>query len=285
LVALWLLLVVFFVGAWQLLNPSETRHGAAGYDVDGFMAGSALVVALVFVALVVGRTRAASRRYLAVHQHTVDMLRGDPHARAWLEGIATSGSADAALEVARSYERAGDFTRALAWCDAGMRSAQSTLVNRVATWDVAAPGLSAERAFCLAALGREDEANAELTLMPNNGYAHAGTTLFRVKLAQALARGDRPAALAIARSRGDALSLPSRDAFLVDLLEAMEGSGADAEEWSRLHAELAVDSALAAWVTHFVPDASAGQPRNVRVGVVEEEDSEAATEELSEATR
>ncbi len=125
------------------------------------------------------------------------------------------------------------------------------------THDLTAPALFAERAFCYAALGKPDEASAILAAMPNaSGYALAPTASFRVQLAQALVRGDRAGALEVARTRGDALPLATRDAFLADLLEATDGRGADDEEWSRLHAELAADPKLAKWVEHFVPQAT-----------------------------
>ncbi len=258
---LWAALVLMFLAIWQVLNPSVPPSAATPrVEVDAadpfWFSGQVLgpFFCVVFMGLLALNTMRATRQRTVRREATLGALRGERSALAALESQAKGRSAEAALVLARIAERSGDFTGALARCEEGLAYTLSPLAMRAMSYDLLSPALTAERAFCLAALGRLDEATIVIGSMPNaRTYAHAGTAHFRVRLALALVRGDRGSALAIARTRGDALALPSRDAFLVDLLEATEGRGADDEEWSRLHAELAADPALAKWIEHFMP--------------------------------
>jgi hypothetical protein len=268
---LWTCLVLMFLAIWQFLNSTPTSHppqppAARGGDISSVALGIVVFVSVFLIAI--GRNvhaaadRSAQRRRLALA-----LLRGDASARDGLERLAKMGDADAALDLATFAERRGDFAGAIATCERALGRATASLARRVMSYDAAAPGLAAERAFCLAAMGRPDDANAALAAMPNrDGYGRATTAHFRVSLAQALVhaggapRGDRAQTLEVARARGLALPIPSRDALLLDLLEATEGAGVDDEEWTRIQSELAASPDLATWIDHFLPNARRAKP-------------------------
>ncbi len=276
---LWVLLILMFLAIWQVLNPSERpAHPAPPPPDDAAWSTSATTVALPLLVMVFGMTAfvtwLAMRRRVAFRQALLGAKRGEPAAIATLEAQTKRRSPEAALALAGLAERAGDFAGALARCEEGLAYVEATTATKAVHWEIVAPGLATERAFCLAALGRAAEADAVIGSMPNaTTYAFAGTAHFRVRFAQALARGDRSGALDIARSRGDRLPIPSRDAFVADLLEATTGRGANDEEWARLHAELARDPALAKWVDHFMPK-SALQRRVAPVAPIQQEELE-----------
>ncbi len=282
--AIWCLFVLVFLALWQLLDPSDARppqHPTEPVSLSLVFGGMSVLFVVLFYALIALNLRRASRTRTQRRVAVMKALGGDAAGVAALERIAKH-SHEAALELAQTYERQADFERALATCDSGIAMATATRVSRVTTHDLTLPGLYAERAMCFAALGKIDEASAVLAAMPNAATFRNGPLVrFRVGIAQALARGDRRGALEIARKRGDTLGIPRRDAVLIDLLEATEGRGASDEEWSRLHAELAADPALAQWIDHFMPKRTMQRRVVVAEPLEEEEEASAEAEALT----
>jgi hypothetical protein len=138
--------------------------------------------------------------------------------------------------------------------------------------DMLLPSAIAERAFCLAALGRFAEADAELAgLSAFPTFSLAARAVFRVRLAQVLGRRDRVAALALSRQRTIDLPLSHRDELLCDLLEATESGSLEEDEWARLDAELREDPKLAAWTEHFLAGGRARLVPKARVVSVDDE--------------
>jgi hypothetical protein len=188
------------------------------------------------------------------------VMRGDPAAQAELEALAKSryeviaGQAEAHL--AELAERRGAFEDGVRHCDVAIGRATVSNAAKVVSHDYLLPLAIGERAFCLAALGRHEEADAELaSLATFTTYAFAARTRFRVRLAKLLQKRDLAGALALARERTVDLPLTYRDELLCDLLEATEGEGVGQEEWARIDAELREDPKLASWVEHFLPGA------------------------------
>jgi len=284
---IWFALILLFLAIWAALSPSD--HPAKPPEAsppDTALWSAAMLVGTLcsIVAASAFAMWRGMRRREAVRRAVIGARRGEPSAITALESELKRGSPDAALALAIADERAGNFAGALARCEQGLARASVSAAVKTASWEIAAPGLAAERAFCLAALGRESEASAVIGSMPNaTNYAHATTAHFRVRLASAMVRGDRAAALEVARSRGDRLALPSRDVLLCDLLEATAGRGADDEEWSRLNAELAGDPALAKWIDHFMPTSTMKRRVAGAEPLEEEESAEGAGEERVDA--
>jgi hypothetical protein len=277
---LWVLLILMFLAIWQVLNPSDARPRPPPPPTEPLawwltptLTGAFVVL---FVGLMARNLRRASRVRIERRRALNLALRGDAEGVAILERHSKKmRSPEAALELARLADRNAQFEVALRHCDDGLASAS---LAAIASYDLTTPALFAERAFCFAALGKPDEAHAVLAAMPNQtAYANVASAQLRVRFASALMRGDRAGALEIARSRGDTLPLPSRDAFLIDLLEASDGRGADDEEWTHLHSEIARDPALARWVEHFIGKSKL-QRRVAHAEPLEEEESSAAAE-------
>jgi hypothetical protein len=279
---LWFALILLFVAIWTMLSPSSASPApevaaqtTTLWTVGSFSAVLVSVTAAIAFAMLKGK-----RRREAIRRAVIGARRHEPSSLELLETELKRGSPDAALALAMYEESEGEFAGALAHCEQGLAHASASAAVKTASWEIAAPGLAAERAFCLAALGRASEASAVIGSLPNaTNYAYATSAHFRVRLANALVRGDRAAALEVARSRGDRLAIPSRDVLLCDLVEATAGRGADDEEWSRLNAQLADEPVLAKWIDHFMPK-NTMQRRVAEAEPLEEDDSlERAREE------
>ncbi len=266
-----------FVGAVLFMGP----HGGIDLGRLGAVLGGLALAVLVLTAMAL----ASAGTYRSVRrQATLGALRGDAES---LEILSRhSRSPDAWLELARASERACDFEKALERADKGLHHANASAALRAAYWDIAIPSLELERAFALIALRKTTLADTALASISNPGFAHMGAMMFRARFAQALLRGDRAAALDVARKRGECLPVPLRDLFLIDLLEATEGNGASDEEWQRLHTEYAKNPELAKWVEHFMPGMGSGETTR-RVAVIDDDaiaDSEAAVPEPKQMT-
>jgi hypothetical protein len=281
----FLVLAGVIAGAFSgltLLDPSPVRPGPT--DATRIATVFAVARTAMFYAFVARNLLVAARKRIARGRASILARRGDAQGIALLESQSRSGAPEASLALAEIAERESRFEDAIAQCDVGIGFSRATEVARMRSHDLVAPGLHAERAFCYAALGRHEEADAILASMPNAAtYLLATAARLRVHVAQALVRGDRAGALAIARTRGDSLPLSTRDAFLVDLLEATEGRGADDEEWARLHAELAADPSLATWIDHFMPTRSL--ERRVAPPAPPDEESQESHQEPARARR
>jgi hypothetical protein len=191
-------------------------------------------------------------------------------------------AADAEVMLADVNERACNFEEAIRCCDRAIARISKDQASRAAGHDTLLPLAIAERAFCLAASGRQAEADAELAnLQTFKAFALMARSVFRIRLARALASGPK-AALEVARSRTMDLPLSHRDELLCDVLEATEGHGADENEWARIDEELREDPELAAYVEHFLPGARARLAPRKRVAL---EEAVAAAQEAALAER
>lgn len=149
------------------------------------------------------------------------------------------------------------MTEALARCDAGLERVSRRPYVRALNSDVLVPELIAQRAFVLAAMGREAEADAELATLAREHptFAFLTRSMLRVRMVQALRRRDVEAAVRLARERTPELPLNRRDELLADIVLALSGGQVAEGEVERLLSELAEDSELAAWIDFMAPDA------------------------------
>lgn len=160
-------------------------------------------------------------------------------------------AAQAWLLLADRAERRGDFAGALAATTSGL-ARLSDPRDRAAA-DIVYPDLVSLRAFSLAAVGRSQEANAELaTLGPT--YPHFSRAVFRARLLYLVRSGDlRGAARFVEAGEAD-LPLSVREELLSDLVRAaVSPEQAGAGEIQRLKDELAASPEAKAWIRIAAP--------------------------------
>ncbi len=274
---LWGLLVVMFLAIWQFLNPPEGAHGTRpnvkavehvepvdsesnfGSRVALMLPGAALVViALGYGFLVNRRTthRAlAASRLLA----EADSTRAEAAFLALSKNRAPLTAASADLMLARIAEERTDWESARVHAERGIgRVARGTAVV-AAAHDHLLPALVTERAFALAALGRHDEASAELATLQaeNSTFSHLASAQLRVRLMQAVRRNELAKARELAKTRTPDLPLSARDELLADVLTVTSGELIAEGEIERIRAELRADASLRAWLSNVYP---AGEP-------------------------
>lgn len=168
------------------------------------------------------------------------------------DGIA----AMAHLQLAHLAERRCAMSDALSYCDAGLARLSRRHV-RAMNSDVLVPELIAQRAFVLAAISRDAEADAELATLAREHptFAFMTRSVLRVRMVQALRRRDIEEALRLARERTPELPLNRRDEMLADIVIALAGDKDAAGEVERIAFELAEDPELAAWIDFMAPGA------------------------------
>jgi hypothetical protein len=291
--ALWVVLVGLFVGVWQFLEPDRRHtggHGAAAPhdDTTLLLALGGLAVALVAAAvarvwLVVRRVRANTRE---LHRLNTAVACGEDVekdltelARAKQEVIA----AQAELLLAVVSDRRGDLAGALAHIDAA-RAKIRTRPGRAAAAGHVTPSLTASRAYQLAALGRADEAAAELSQLPPD-YLLLDRMRFVVPLVALLARGDVDGAGRLVAATSPDLSVGPRDELLRDLVHASTSpAGRGAAEIARLRDELRDREESRRWIEKVAP-ALLARFEHATVGRDDESaaESEAEAEEEAQA--
>lgn len=267
----WLLLVLMFVAIWSFLTPD--RHGTSpppGFEepatvtpqISAFLALLCTTLVVVVYGAVAKAFVRARAEQAALRDAARALAEGD-EARCTrdLEELvrrAKDATAAAALrELAVLAERRADMKKALALCDAGLERISKNAIVRAANSDILVPELVAERAFVLAALGRDQQATAELALLAREhpSFAYLTRSVFRVRLVQALRKRDHEAALAIARERTPELPLSRRDEMLADIVLALSGGKVVDGEIERIVSELSEDAELAAWIDFIAPGA------------------------------
>jgi hypothetical protein len=117
----------------------------------------------------------------------------------------------------------------------------------------------AQRAVALAQLGRSELADADLAALAreHHGFAYGTRAVLRVKLVQAVRRGDTTDAVHLARARTPELPLSRRDEMLADVVLTLSGGRLLDGEIERLQRELAEDAELAARLDFTAPGAQA----------------------------
>jgi len=171
--------------------------------------------------------------------------------RALTESPSPIVAAQASLLLADRAERAADFGATLTAVTKGLARLADQR-DRVAA-DIVYPDLVSLRAFALTALGRFEEANAELATL-GTAYPHYGRAVFRTRLLTLVrTRNLRAAAQWIEQSEAD-LPLSVREELLADLVRATEQpSLAGAGEIQRLKDELQAMPEAKSWIRAAAP--------------------------------
>lgn len=232
-------------------------------------------VIAVFVALIVGvgawtvrNIRREARNERRINAAFRALSAGDL-ARAAADIDFVPRSAKHRVQVAHGRAeialRSGAMGEALVQCDRAFIALAEvqggTLVAPVApaagaavAWDMARI-LAAQRSFALAALGRGDEALAEIAWA--QGFPTALAAL-RVRLLTHLVARDFEAAARVAAARDPAELIPVRDEVLADLAVFVGRARSRTEaESARLSAELRRDPALSRWIDAVAPGLTA----------------------------
>ncbi|MCC6556632.1 MAG: hypothetical protein IT372_27035 [Polyangiaceae bacterium] len=261
LVGLWAVLSVMLVAIWTLLEPTDAARPRAhrpppppppASPLDALV-GVALAALLIgLFAWMVRRNQAMTRR---LHRLLAAILRGDD-VDAELAELARSRqeltAAQAELLRAAVADRRGQLAEAVARVDAG-RARLRTPGVRAGAAGMLAPSLTAARAAALAAMGRADEAAAELSQIPPD-YVLLDRTRFTVQLVALVARGDVDAAGDLVAATPPELSIGPRDELVRDLVRAVTApSGAGAGEIARLRDELREDEEQRRWIEQVAP--------------------------------
>jgi hypothetical protein len=207
-------------------------------------------------------------------RHRADERRLRAGIRAYGAGDLDRAAAELAFEPKAALQRAqaahfradiaivrGAMGEALAETDRALAALAEAQGGRVAppsppaadgtvAWDYPR-ALASQRSLALAALGRADEARAEIAAA--NGFPNALAPL-RVKLVEKLRVHDFEAAARIVERCPDDVLLGARDEVLFDLIRFVARSAARGEaEAARLRAELRRGGSLLAWIDAVAP--------------------------------
>ncbi|MDC0681334.1 hypothetical protein [Sorangium atrum] len=294
---LWVVLVMVFLGVWQLLNSNQAPPVAPTVErlpAEPIFGPLAIVLAfpIFFIVMLVGgvlvnavRTRKLSQRFVAAR---VAIAKGEPQrGKAELEALtrtkAPAAAAQAYLALAELSDRQGELLAALAACEAGLARLNTEAARAMAA-DILLPALLAERAFVFAAMGRSADARAEMALLAERyaSYPFLERARLRVALALRAREGDIAGAARLTERDAD-LPLNARDELLADVCRAAANPGAaGAGEVERLREELRLDAASRRWLSAIAPAALAAFERLREQGDAEAE-ALAETEALAEA--
>jgi hypothetical protein len=269
LLALWAVLIAFFLANWVFLSPPE--HPSARGEprvalpvearAPAPLGPSPLVVGglagLCAMAWIVVTNRRVSRR---VAQATrLLLLPDDSAARAAFRDIAKSRlpvvATRAHFELTRIAMRGGRFDDALASCADGLRRGENNAVAR----QLLIPALRCERAVALAALGRGSEAESEMRTLGTDFPAYASLTAahFRTNVLLAVRQGDLANARRLAAQRTPDLPLGLEEEMLADALVLTGGDAASPGELARITGELGHDENARRWLHAVWPEGEA----------------------------
>jgi hypothetical protein len=294
--ALWVLLIMFFLAIWQLLSPETPAnfHAVAPpTDASPFFSLSLLLYPSL-LAGAVGVWVLRIRRNLRHERHLAcavsALARDDARAPAELEALTLSpyGSvaAQAHFQLARLAERRADLDEALKRCDQGIAAATTTAATRMITSSILLPDLVAERAFILSATDHEEKAGAEMAALSDAfpAYPYQARAELRVAMVQRVRRGDLEGAARLVARGTDDVPLPLRDETLADLVRAVaRPDTAGAGEVHRLKEELRQDPGLRRWLETTASAAlQAFEAPAATGGDDEDRDAQAEQEALAE---
>jgi hypothetical protein len=293
--ALWVALVVLFLTLWQYLTPDAETTTAGppialtNGDVGSIMAAIVLVAIAALAIRIYTSMRSHRRSEVALRRAGRKLAEGDSRGYvAALDAIVNrrpDSPASSALHAMSLFsERDCELENALAFADAGLARISRYPSIRAMNSDILVPELIAQRAFVLAALHRDAEADAELAVLgrDHSTFAFMTRSLFRVRLLQALRRDDHAEAARLARERTPELPLSRRDEMLADIVLALEGGDVVEGELERIAAELADDPQLAKWIDRMTPGARAKVAARSRTRVAHGEEIAADDAEYGE---
>lgn len=254
---LWIVLIILFLAIWTLLSPSESSASTIDIALPNItlILGGVLAFFGAAALLMVARMRRQGRKLVAA---LLAIARGDDsEGKRALEELAAKGRgsipvAQAHGTLAKLAFREGDLEGALEHVNTALGKLKN---QRAAASDWVYPALLCQRAAYLAALGRVDEARAEVALVAETytSYPFFAGAQTSVALMEAANTGDVAAAARLARNVAD-LPLAAREELLLDLARAADKPGsAGAGELERLRATLKRDADARAWVQRIAP--------------------------------
>ena len=262
---LWLVLIGLYYAIWQLLSPGQRPRGRSrGAPVAplfssadfvtfaGVFMGAVLAIAILRVVLVVARSRRNTRRLLELEPA---VARGEDVSAALAELAKVkqeTAAAQAEAMLGALHDRRGDAEQALRHCDAA-RAKLRTRAGQAAAAGILSPTITGNRAYMLAALGRADEAYAELGHLPPD-YLFLDRMRFVVPLVALLAKGEIDAAGRLVDATSPDLGVGPRDELMRDLVHAVTSPTATgAAEIARLREELRDRDEHRRWIQKFAP--------------------------------
>jgi hypothetical protein len=257
-----LLLAAVLVGLFAALTGSPADREPTGRWLD-FAAAFLPAWFAIYGAYFASQIAAARRDERRLGAASARALRGDldgaiAAVAPLVHGRRLGAQASAHLLLAQIAERRGLLDDALASCDHGLAALHSAAL-RAATSETTYPALVGQRAFVLAALGREDDAAVELAALPAT-YLLADAVRRRVELVGLVRRGAFDEARRLVDAAPPDLGGSRRDELLMDLVRAAAG-GAGAAENERLDEELRAHPEGRRWLEAVAPPALAAFTR------------------------
>ncbi len=261
MLGLWAGLVVLFLAVWQFLMPATTLGERGGTPIpEPVPEASFGLFAFVLFGVVLGLSGLVFKRVFDARSGMRKLFaainavaRGDAAAATALEALAKSPTAlvaaQARHQLAVLADRAGKFDQALAHAEAGLGLLASPSL-KMASSDFVYPNLASERAFALLAVGRRDDAIAELALVTEQfpSFPFLARATFRISLLDAIRAADYPRAGEIAVAAAE-LPVSAREELLADVARAVAApESVGAGELSRIREELRTDASSSAWL-------------------------------------
>jgi hypothetical protein len=291
LVAIWFLLVLGAFAAWQFFSydsyGTAARRGSPPPDfataaldplVETLLFTIALVTILLFARLV-GLYRQTHRLNRAYRRQIFDTgIENADFAEVPAEANPLL-AAMRSLTLARVAYRKAAFTSALRHSEEGL--SRLGRFSRWAGFGEVTPLLSVERAAALAALGRSEDARAEVADLPV-AFSHRAVAAVRVELLSAVKEKNKARALAVAESITDDLPLDLHTELVADVVRATaSASGIGLADLERVRRDVGAP-AERAFLNALSPELlDELEPHELHVGIAR--DREAEEEAAAEA--